>query len=398
MKIGIFTDTYYPDTNGVGLVTKNLKFHLERLGHTVYVVTPNNKLKTKFDSDNNILYTSGIVMKRWSDISASFRFSSSILEIIKSWKLDIVHVQSEYAVGIYALKVAKKLNLPLLYNFHTFWEFYVDKSNVPAWWKKVLVKIVYGTMEKFIESANLIVTPTDKSLLYLSNRFSITKDIKILPNAIDYRYFHDVSEVDSALINKIKNRYNSENYFLLGNVGRVVNEKRSYELVLFCEKLIQEFDRVKILFIGDGPLMKKCGEYIYKQQLNDKIIMPGRVVPKVVKHYYHAFDLFTANSDTETQGLTYAEAAACNKPELVRYDKILEKIVAPGKNGYFFDNLDSFLVNFKKLYQIYNTPKWKDFQEHSFQLAQNHNLKDYAFQMLKFYFMAIEKHKKANKN
>ena len=39
MRIGLFTDTYYPELNGVATSVYMLKQELERLGHDVYVFT-----------------------------------------------------------------------------------------------------------------------------------------------------------------------------------------------------------------------------------------------------------------------------------------------------------------------------------------------------------------------
>ena len=43
MRIGLFTDTYPPYINGVSTSVMMLKNGLEKLGHTVYVVTVNSE-------------------------------------------------------------------------------------------------------------------------------------------------------------------------------------------------------------------------------------------------------------------------------------------------------------------------------------------------------------------
>jgi glycogen synthase len=40
MKIGIFTDTYYPRVDGIVTALLHFKKGLEKRGHEVYVVTP----------------------------------------------------------------------------------------------------------------------------------------------------------------------------------------------------------------------------------------------------------------------------------------------------------------------------------------------------------------------
>ena len=51
MRIGLFTDTYPPFINGVSTSVCMLKRALEKLGHTVYVVTVNpDAMKYKYIS------------------------------------------------------------------------------------------------------------------------------------------------------------------------------------------------------------------------------------------------------------------------------------------------------------------------------------------------------------
>ena len=39
MRIGLFTDTYFPQVSGVATSIRTLKTELEKLGHTVFIFT-----------------------------------------------------------------------------------------------------------------------------------------------------------------------------------------------------------------------------------------------------------------------------------------------------------------------------------------------------------------------
>ena len=45
MRIGLFTDAYLPDINGVVSSVATLKHALEELGHTVFIITKEKKVK-----------------------------------------------------------------------------------------------------------------------------------------------------------------------------------------------------------------------------------------------------------------------------------------------------------------------------------------------------------------
>ena len=53
MRIGLFTDTYPTYINGVSTSVLMLKKGLEKLGHTVYVVTVNSE-SFKYKKEENI--------------------------------------------------------------------------------------------------------------------------------------------------------------------------------------------------------------------------------------------------------------------------------------------------------------------------------------------------------
>ena len=57
MNIVIFTDTYYPETNGIAVTTKTLVDVLKNHGHQVLIVTAvyDNKIPS---NENNIYYIS----------------------------------------------------------------------------------------------------------------------------------------------------------------------------------------------------------------------------------------------------------------------------------------------------------------------------------------------------
>ena len=67
MTIGLFSDTFPPDINGVATATKNLFDVLSSMGHTVYVITTNLEGKKEirtarrlFCADAGAVRTAGI--------------------------------------------------------------------------------------------------------------------------------------------------------------------------------------------------------------------------------------------------------------------------------------------------------------------------------------------------
>ena len=65
MRIGLFTDAYLPDINGVVSSVATLKHALEELGHTVFIITNHKGTKIVEDEDGHILRLPGFEIKKF---------------------------------------------------------------------------------------------------------------------------------------------------------------------------------------------------------------------------------------------------------------------------------------------------------------------------------------------
>ncbi len=127
MRIGIFTDTYLPDINGVVSSIVTLKGALEDLGHQVFVIT--NHSGSTICREGDILRLPGIELKRLYGYKMSSPFQLTADRYIRDMNLDMIHVQTEYGVAIYGRQVARDFHIPLVYTYHTMWENYTHYFN-----------------------------------------------------------------------------------------------------------------------------------------------------------------------------------------------------------------------------------------------------------------------------
>lgn len=56
MRIGIFTDSYLPDINGVVTSVVTLKKALEQLGHTVFIISNHQGSKVIMDDKEDLAF------------------------------------------------------------------------------------------------------------------------------------------------------------------------------------------------------------------------------------------------------------------------------------------------------------------------------------------------------
>ena len=123
MRIGLFTDTYPPYINGVSTSVLMLRDALEKLGHTVYVVTVNDDALHYNDSDDRVLRIPGIPIGIY-DYRLTGIYPLKAVQVIKDWHLDVIHTHTEFGVGTFARIIAKQFNIPLVHTYHTMYEDY----------------------------------------------------------------------------------------------------------------------------------------------------------------------------------------------------------------------------------------------------------------------------------
>ena len=124
MRIGLFTDTYPPFINGVSTSVQMLKTALEKKGHTVYLVTVNDSsIKFDYNEEERILKIAAIPIGLY-DYRLSRIYPVTMINLIKSWNLDIIHSHTELGIGIFARIFAKQFNIPLVHTYHTMYKDY----------------------------------------------------------------------------------------------------------------------------------------------------------------------------------------------------------------------------------------------------------------------------------
>ena len=123
MRIAIFTDTYPPFINGVSTSTYNLVNALMARGHEVLVLAP-RFTNGKLEQVGNVVYIPGIYLKKLYGYRLTNLFANKPIKIVKKFKPDIIHNQTDFTIGVVARRCAKKLKLPIVYTYHTSYEDY----------------------------------------------------------------------------------------------------------------------------------------------------------------------------------------------------------------------------------------------------------------------------------
>lgn len=135
--------------------------------------------------------------------------------------------------------------------------------------------------------------------------------IQIMKNGIDVDKYSFSSEIRKEL----RRKFQIEDCFVLGHVGRMSYEKNHEFLIATFNELYQRNKKVRLLLVGDGNLEDNVKNQVCEYGLQDAVIFLGWC--DNVEGILQAIDLFLFPSKFEGLGIALIEAQAAGLKCLV---------------------------------------------------------------------------------
>ncbi|MCY7150244.1 glycosyltransferase family 4 protein [Streptococcus mutans] len=331
MRVGLFTDTYLPQISGVATSIKTLKEELEKQGHEVYIFTTTDKHVKRYE-DPTIIRLPSVPFISFTDRRIVYRGLFESYKIAKTYKLDIIHTQTEFSLGILGKMVGKALRIPVIHTYHTQYEDYVRYI---ANGKLIRPSMVKYIVRGFLNDLDGVICPS-RIALNLLDGYSVKIPKRIIPTGIDLREYErpDISQEDIAKLRE-KWAIASDETVLL-SLSRVSYEKNIQALLANMPKILSNNPKVKLLIVGDGPYLEELKEQAQDLAVMDNVIFTGMVSHNETALYYKAADFFISASTSETQGLTYAESLASGKPIIAQSNPYLDDLITDKMFGMLY--------------------------------------------------------------
>lgn len=394
MRIGIFTDTYLPYISGLVTSVDMLKKSLEKLGHTVYIVTANlENFHYEYDKKNRILKIPGVPTGIY-DSRLTGIYPIKAIKVIRSWDLDIIHSQTEFGIGTFARILAKQYNIPIVHTYHTMYEDYVHYIT-HGYFNRSSKKIVeYLTIFYCDKTISELIVPTKKAYELFKQKYRVNRNVYIVPTGIDVEKFYKENHPKFKMGSKRKEVGLDVQDFVILFVGRIGSEKNIDLLLTSMKSLVGVSNKIKLLVVGDGPDLDNYKNYVERNNLVSQVKFVGKVPWDKIADYYLMADCFVTASHTETQGLTVIEAMAASLPVLVIDDESFEGTVIDNLNGLVFKNRREYKRCILSLFRDKDLRLRLGNQARI--SAETHSSRYFAEQILEVYKIAIKnrpKHK-----
>ena len=394
MRIGLFSDTYPPFINGVSTSVFMLKKALEKEGHKVFVITINNSsTHYDFDEDRTVVRVPGLPIGLY-DYRVTSIYPVRAFNIVRKWKLDVIHSHTEFSVGTFARVVSRQLNIPLVHTYHTMYEdyiYYITGGYFNRSSKKLLEFLTKFYCDK---TANELIVPTKKTYDLFNQKYKVNKNIHIIPTGIEIDRFYE-ENIDKNKLNAVRKKINySKDDFNIIFVGRLAEEKNVDLLIRAQQKILETNKNANLLIVGDGPDMDKYKEESILLGISDRVIFTGKVPWEEMPYYYNLANVFATASTSETQGLTVIEAMAAGVAPVCIRDESFEQTVIDGLNGRFFNTESEYINIINEL--IKDKKELTKLRKQARINAETHSSKFYAQRVLNVYQHAVENRNHSN--
>lgn len=317
MNIGIIC---YPTYGGSGVVATELGKSMGAKGHKVHFISYDQPARLDFFSENLFYHEVNVSeYPLFKYPPYEIALSSKIVEIVKSAKLDILHVH--YAIPHAAAAVMAKyvlreegVDIPIITTLHGTDITLVGKD------------ATYGPVIHYSLNQSDGVTAVSESLKTdTKNIFQFEKDIRVIPNFVDFKRFQRQPKEHF----KLAIAPNNERIIIHTSNFRKV---KRVDDVMKVFRLIQQQIPARLLMVGDGPERVRLERECRNSNLCEKITFLGK--QDAVEEILSVGDLFLMPSETESFGLAALEAMACQVPVISSNTGGLPEVNINGVTGF----------------------------------------------------------------
>ncbi len=330
MKIGVFTETFLPNIDGVVVSVLNMNRFLIKQGHEVCVFTVGKGPHVVDGYD--VFRARGLSVLSYKCYQLGVP-SLRIIEHVAGTGIDVLHTRGPFTMGLMAKHISRLMNLPLIGTFDTPIQEYVHYLPVAGRigaTKEVLSRLAVKYAVWYYNGCDIVTTPSETVKRQLI-KMGCKKRVVALSNGVDIRRYNP-----DNYSNTIRNGFCRPDEHMILHVGRITKEKRVDMLLVMAKHLMERKVKFRLIIVGKGPALKELTEASKNMGLSEYVTFTGFVADEELPKYYATADVFVTASPVETQGIVLLEALASGTPIVGARAGAIPELVENKKNGLLF--------------------------------------------------------------
>jgi glycosyltransferase involved in cell wall biosynthesis len=318
MRIGIVTETYPPEVNGVALTVHSLASGMARRGHLVNLVRPTQPGHTPTTDEPGIetLQVRGASLPRYAGLRFGLPAGRQLAHHWREYRPDVIYIATEGPLGWSAMGAARRMGIPVATGFHTRFDAYAEHYGLG-----LLTRWVRRQLARFHNRGGATLVPT-QALADELHGMGI-EQVRVLRRAVDTHLFHP-SRRDESL--RASWGVDQDVPVVL-YVGRIAPEKNLALAVKTFRALQQRVPGARYVWVGDGPARAELAAS------HPDFIFAGVLRGEALARHYASADLFVFPSLSETFGNVILEALAAGVPVVAYAEGAAREHIEDNVNG-----------------------------------------------------------------
>lgn len=310
MRIAYFTDTYYPQLNGVTYTLSSWKEELESRGHEAHVVYP----ASDHEPGPHEHTIKSLDMAPVEGYKVGVGFPPDVEDVLP--RVDAVHAHGPFTLGLLGERLATGRDVPFFVTHHTpMEEYFRYVSEAPAL-HEIMGGLYTAWIRRLYGAADEVLAPSPVAAERLAGR--IGREVLPVSNGTDTSFFQPTTS-------DFRERHGlPTDEPVVGFCGRLGYEKNLEDLIALAPRFPGT-----VAVAGDGfardhyePRMREAG-----------IRYLGRLDREEMPEFYSTLDVFIIPSKGETQGVCVLEANACGTPVVGADTMGLRNTIEEDRNG-----------------------------------------------------------------
>lgn len=388
MKIAVFSDTFFPQVNGVVNAIRNYDRMLSIRGHDVRVYTSGKKPGVSRLDGAEIHRYRAFTFLPYPEFEYSVDMIGPVADATEQ-RPNIVHAHTPFLMGYCAWMTARSRKVPLVGTFHTPIEEYVMYLAKRSRMSQSLLKsIARQYQDWFYRRCDIVIVPAPSAARYLRLK---NKPIIPVSNGIDLTRYGPEGR------DEIRERFGLTGSKVIMHGGRLSFEKRIHKVIEAMTAVLEKVPDAKLMIVGSGPARKSLDAKVKELGLEGSVVFTGYVTDADFPKMFAAADVLAINSPVETQSLIVLEAMATGLPVAGADSAAIPDAIVHGENGFLFTPDDSGTLAEDLVKILTDDALRTKLKEGALRTAGEHSLERTTDKLLEVYRQALEMKAKPKK-